>query len=235
VPETETAPRTRGYFNQGQLEDLDLAESILAAARAHSTEMTERDITAEWLDRLAAVIAEARQRSSGTGHGTSGSKNATTATEGAAKNLVTALKQIQSAAKQKHRMLAEDDDPETNFPTDGYLISRRLDASRALLLQNAAALIARAKADSLPGFRTPASIAAIETLLNKYRATEDNQQDVTLTKELSRISRDTLIDSINHRRSAIQHAADAAWPPAMEQNRPTRKIFSLPPNRSLGM
>ena len=45
----------------------------------------------------------------------------------------------------------------TNFPTDGYLIGTRLDASR-----------------------------------------------------------DTLLNSINHRRAAIQHAADALWPASDE-------------------
>ncbi|MES2924766.1 MAG: hypothetical protein V4819_24645 [Verrucomicrobiota bacterium] len=35
---------------------------------------------------------------------------------------------------------------------------------------------------------------------------------VTRDKELSRIDRDTLLDSINRCRAAIQHAADALWP-----------------------
>ncbi|MES2709109.1 MAG: hypothetical protein V4726_21110 [Verrucomicrobiota bacterium] len=233
--ETAAPPRTRGYFNQSQLEDLDLAESVLAAARAHPAEMTDRDLTTEWLEACAAVIAEARGRSTGTGQSGTGSKKATTSAAATARSLVTALKQIQSAAKQKHWMLAEDGDPATSFPTDGYLIGSRLDASRALLLQSADALITRAAADSLPGFRTPEKITAVETLLHHYRATEDSQQDAVRGKELSRIDRDSLLHTLNHRRAAIQHAADALWPPAIEENRPVRKTFALPLNRTLGL
>ena len=45
-----------------------------------------------------------------------------------ATDLAAALQKIQSSAKQKHKMLDEDGDPATNFPTDGYLIGTRLDA-----------------------------------------------------------------------------------------------------------
>lgn len=47
--------------------------------------------------------------------------------------LGTALKRIQSAAKQKHQMLAGDGDSVTNFPTDGYLIGIRPDAKHSVL------------------------------------------------------------------------------------------------------
>ena len=43
------APRARGYFNQNQTEDLSLADSVLAAARSHPAEMTDREITTAWL------------------------------------------------------------------------------------------------------------------------------------------------------------------------------------------
>ena len=58
----------------------------------------------------------------------------------------------------------------------------------------------------------------------------------------SRIDRDTLLNSINRRRAAIQHAADALWPatdalwPATDEaNRPTRKTFGIPLNRAMGL
>jgi hypothetical protein len=43
TPSEDPAPR--GYFNQGQLEDLDLADSVFAAAESYPDEMTSRDIT----------------------------------------------------------------------------------------------------------------------------------------------------------------------------------------------
>ena len=229
------APRVRGYFNQNQTEDLGLADSVLAAARSHPEEMTDRDLTTAWLGQFEAALAEARQRASATGQQGGESKQATGAASSAAAGLVKALKQIQSSAKQKHQMLAEDGDPATHFATDGYLIGTRLDANRAILLQSADALIARAKADSLPGFKTPEKIAAVENLLTAYSDTKDDQQDATRDKELSRIDRDTLLNSINRRRAAIQHAADALWPASDEANRPIRKTFGIPLNRAMGL
>jgi hypothetical protein len=48
-------------------------------------------------------------------------------------------------------------------------------------------------------------------------------------------SRDKLIKTINTRRSAIQHAADAIWPYSEEENAAQRKAFELPQNRPLSM
>jgi len=223
------------YFNLGQIEAIDLADSVFAAASARPEQMTLRDITPTWLEGFSAAIAEARRRSSATYvHVTEAKKATTDATKAAAK-LVTALKQIQSAAKQKHQMLAEDGDPTTNFATDAYLIGTRMDASRAILRQCADTLITRAKEDSLPGYKTPELITPVEQLLTAYLGTKDDQADTTVDKELSRIDRDTLLNTINRRRAAVQHAADALWPASEESNRPIRKAFGIPLNRSMGL
>ncbi|MEO7100062.1 MAG: hypothetical protein ABI162_11915 [Luteolibacter sp.] len=218
------ANRSRGYFHQGQLDDLDTTTTVLAAARSYPEEMTSQDISATWLDDFAAILKEARRRSSSTGQDVIEAKQATQESNDAQAKLVAGLKRIQSAAKQKHQMLAEDGDPATNFPTDGYLIGTRLDASRAILIQSADSLIARAEADSLPGFKTPDKIAVIEELLAAYTGSKDGQQGANRDKELGRLSRDELIGRINARRAATQHAADALWPPT-EANRPIRKTF----------
>lgn len=132
---TPTTPRTRGYFNQSQIEDLELADIVIASARGHIAAMTEQDITPTWLDSFEAALQESRDRSTDASHGGDESKLATAAAARAAKALTIGLQKIQSAAKQKHKMLAEDGDPATNFPTDGYLIGSRLNGSRANLLQ----------------------------------------------------------------------------------------------------
>jgi hypothetical protein len=227
--------RTRGYFNQAQLEDLDLAETVLTAATAHAAALEEQDITAAYLAGFSQMVAEARQRATQSGHGHEESRQATASAIKAAAELHTALQRVQSAAKQKHKMLAEDGDPATDFPTDGYLIGSRLNGSRAALLQSAETLIARAKTDSLPGFKTPEKTAALDALLAAYRAAEGDQQDTSRTKEISRLTRDELLHTLNTRRSAIQHAADSLWPWSDEALRPIRKTFSLPLNRPLGM
>ncbi len=232
---TPSEPKSRSYFNQNQLEDIDLAESVHAAARQNAAALAEQDVTTAWLDGFAAALLEARSRANDATLGRESSKQATAAAEQAARDLAAALQKIQSAAKQKHKMLAEDGDPATNFPLDGYLIGTRLNANRATLIQSATALIARATADSLPGFKTPERIAAVQALLTACSATESGQQETTRDKELTRIDRDGLIHLINTRRSAVQHAADALWPAADEAHRPIRKTFSIPLTRALGV
>lgn len=235
-PATETeATRTRDYFNRDQLDDLDTATTVLAATRSYPEEMALQDLDAKWLGDYAALIKEARRRATLTGLGAVESKQATEESNDAEAKLVTGLKRIQSAAKQKHQMLAEDGDPATNFPTDGYLIGTRLDVSRTVLIQSADALLVRAGADSLPGFKTPDKIAGIENLLAAYQGSKEGQQDASRDKELARLGRDELIGRLNARRAATQHAADSLWPPTIESNRPIRKTFSLPLTRSMGL
>lgn len=69
-------------------------------------------------------------------------------------------------------------------------------------------LIARATAYSLPAFKTPEKLHAVQTLLTAFTGSEDTQQETNRDKELCRLDHDTILDIINTRRAAIQHAAD---------------------------
>jgi hypothetical protein len=227
TPETEEST-TRGYFNQAQLDDLKLAQDVLAAAGSHAAAMDEQDITAEWLAKFKEALAECRLRSTNAGQEADESEQATAAAIAAAKNLTIALQAIQASAKQKHQMLAEDGDPATNFPLDGYLIGSRIDANRSILIQSANTLITRAKADSLPGHKSAEKIAAIELLLKTYEGETQEKVETSRDKELARLDRDSLLHLVNSRRTAVQHAADAIWPAAIEATRPIHKTFSIP-------
>jgi hypothetical protein len=156
----------------------------------------------------------------------------------AANALEAGLRKIQSSAKQKFKMLAEDGDPSTNFPLDGYLIGARINTSRALIALIAratVALIARATVDDLPGFGTPEKINAIQNLFTAYKDTEGEKQESSEGKGLARLNRDELIDTLNSRRSAIQHAADAIWPYTEVLTRPIRSSFQIPTARPLSL
>ena len=130
-------------------------------------------------------------------------------------------------------MESEDDDPATNFQADGYLIGQRLNPNRATLLQNAATLLGKAEAEPLPGFKTPASIAAIEQAITNYKTATATAAEADKESADDRIARDALVRKINARRIAIQHAADALWPYTDEASGPVRKLFKLPPDRPL--
>ncbi len=53
--------------------------------------------------------------------------------------------------------------------------------------------------------------------------------------DAGRDNRNDLLEILNTRRSAIQHAADAIWPYTDELTRPIRKSFEIPQNRPLGI
>jgi isocitrate lyase len=224
---------TPGYFNQAQLEDITTAEDVLAAITDERAPLlTKRRIDQAYRDGLALLIKQARNKISNTAEAGSDSEDATMLTTGAARTLVVALQGIQSAAKQLKKMLAEDDDPATNFSTEGYLIGQRLNKNRATLLQNAEALIAKAGTDDLPGYDA-AEIALVQTALQEYRDDKSSQQKAGELSEQELQTRDGLIRKINARRAAIQHAADALWTYTEKTNRPTRKAFKLPLSRPL--
>ncbi|MDB6173986.1 MAG: hypothetical protein JWL59_3297 [Chthoniobacteraceae bacterium] len=220
----------RGYFNQSQLEDIKLAESILQAARnaRHSNALAGREITEDYLAGLESAIAMARLKIAGTGQAQSGQQPATLNASDAERDLITILQGIQSAAKQKHRMLEEED---ATFATDGYLIGLPLNANRATLLQNAATLAAKAGADALPGYKTAESLADIEATIAGFKRATITQHEREQETAEDRITRDKLIKKINARRIAIQHAADALWPYTESDNAPIRRAFEIPPDR----
>ncbi len=227
------APRPRSYFNKEQLEDIDEAASVLTAARSYAVQMADQGISAGYVDTFAATIAEARNRTANAGLTKDQAETETAESLAAAKALEAGLRKIQSSAKQKFKMLAEDGDPTTNFPLDGYLIGARINTSHAVLIQSATALIVRATQDDLPGFGTPERINAIQLLLTAYKGSEEVQQEGGEGKGLARLSRDELIDTLNTRRSAIQHAADAIWPYTDALTRPIRSSFQIPTARPL--
>ncbi len=230
--ETADAPRQRGYFNQAQLADVTEAEAILAAARQpeHTATLQTQQIDATYLDGLADALLAARRKITETGEGSGTKKSATLRVRGTERTLVTALQSIQSAAKQKRRMLDEDDDPTTNFSTEGYLIGRRLNPNRPTLLQNADALLAKATADDLPG-HPPERIAEIDAAKAAFRDDTAHQADTLEETATDRIERDKLVRKINSRRYAIQNAADRLYPYWNDDLDPTRRLFKLPVDR----
>lgn len=235
-PAPEPAPQRQppGYFNQAQLEDLDTAEDVLRELRKEpftSLVAAKRDLLPEWQQAYADLLAEARAKTTLTGQGKGKKKAAKLNADGTERVLLTALQGIQSAAKQKHRMMAEDDDPATNFPLDGYLINARLNPNRASLLQNAESLLAKALADALPGHKTAADLLPIRNALLAYTNAEGGQSETDKLTEEERIARDKLVKRINSRRLAAQNAIDGLFPYTDEDNGPTRKAFGLPDNR----
>lgn len=228
------AESSPGYFNQSQLEEIALAEDVLAAGEddKFAAALDGEGITADYLKTFAGRIAEARRRSTATGQTRDSARAATTHATGTQLALVEALQGLQSAARQKARMAQDPDDPTEPFTTDGYLIGERLNPSRAALLQNADTLLAKATADQLPGYPA-AKLTKVAETIQAYRDDKTEQAGAQQTQESTRIDRDALLRRITSRRLAIQHAADRLWPYTRPVNRPIRKLFGLPLSRPM--
>lgn len=233
TPSPDKHPAPHSYFNRAQLEDLDLADEIYRQAikAPYDTALASRDLDQPWFVAYGQAIADARTKTTATGQSGENRKAAAVNAGDNERNLLRQLQSIQSAARQKHRMLDLDDDPTTNFPLDGYLIGQRLNTSRAALLQNAASLIAKAEADRLPGYRTAEALAAVRVPLQTYTQAETHQATTMETAGADRAARDKLIRNLNTRRQAVQCAIDGLYSYLDDANAVTRRAFKLQPNR----
>lgn len=233
APEPVPHHRPRGYFNQAQLADLGLGEEVHrnALKEPYKTRLATRDIDTAYLDALGGLLTQARTKTTETGQDNDHRHAATLHASGAERELIKQLQGIQAAAKQKHRMLEADGDPAAIFPLDGYLICQRLNPSRGLLIQNADALLAKAKADQLPGYKTDADRKPVADALAAFRTAGSGQSDAQEEAGQDRLSRDELIRRINSRRLAIQHALDALHSYTDDANAPARKCFKLSADR----
>ncbi len=236
TPDPTPAPHPRGYFNKSQLADIQIAEDIHTAAIApsHAPALLEEDIDPAFITLFDGKLQIVRGQISATGQNAEDKITASLAATGAERTLLLALQGIQSAAKQRARFEAMDGDPATNFQATGYLIGKRLNASRPKLLQNADALIIKAKTETLPGHK-PAKIVQIEGKLQAYRDDKKSQTDTVEESSEERIARDKIVHEINSLRIAIQHAADRVYPYTEEENRPQRVTFKLPLDRAMAV
>ena len=234
-PAPAKKPHKPGYFNHAQLADLTLAEDLVGEAQApvHADLIAKKKLTLAWLTNFAALVKSARDKTNETGQAKDTAAAATHQATGTELVLLVALHGIQAARRQQRRM-GQLETPVVEYSLAGYLISgrERLNGSREKLLQNAEALIAKAKTDNLPGYDAPA-IADVQTALDDYKNDKTQQGDDQEIKGKDRLERDGLLEKINAGRLAIQHAADGVWSYTDPINAPIRSAFKLPPNRPL--
>ena len=209
-------------FHQAQLAALNEADKICVAAQkpAYAPALAVREITAAEVTQLVADILTCRQTAAAATQSSTGKRVATDAMHTAETNLLTALHEVQAAARQKYAR--------TN-PTqmNDYMVGHRLNPNQATFKQSVQAIIKKLGTDTLPGI-TPAKAANLQTLLTAYTtlaANPDSQQSDATTE---RRQRDAQISSITDRRLTIQFAADAEWPYTVDTNAGIRSEFYLP-------
>jgi hypothetical protein len=222
TPEPEKNKRPRGILNQAQIQALTKADQICLAAKkgAYAPKLSGREIEPGFVDTLLDDIKSARKKASDAVHGTSGKESSSLSEDNTEKELVIALQEIQSAAKQKY---ARTDPPRLQ----DYYVGTRLNANRAMLEQASQGMINQLQNDTLPGI-TPIKIANLETMRQAYVGANATQGDMQSGATTDRRSLEDMIHSITDRRVTIQFAADAEWPYSDDMNHAIRKEFYLP-------
>jgi hypothetical protein len=217
--------RNQPGLNQAQLVELTKAEQIVMAARKtiYRALLQAREITNAFLNALDTDIGSARSKSAGALQFTV-SKVVATVSEGDAEEaLVTALQEVQAAAKQKY--------VRTNrVMLQGYFVGKDIAANRHTLEQVSAAFLEKLGTDTLPGM-TPEKVGALGDLREAYVSANGDQTDEQSSATQERCGRNELVSSIVDRRIQIQLAADAQWPYRVAANEAARREFYLPLDR----
>jgi hypothetical protein len=227
-PSPDKTPRLRGSLNQSQLDDLNRAEQLCQVAQRpeFTAALAGRGIDAAFLTALENDIANARSTAGSAVGGTASRASATAAETTAMDNLTAAVREIQTAAKQKYRGGDE-------AHLQNYFISERID-QRARLEQVASAISGRLAGaqpmDTLPGI-TPAKVTQLQTLLTAYRDVNVSQTAAQGAATGARTQLSGQIESINQRRRQLQLAAEAEWPSSNPANAAVRREFQLSANR----
>ncbi len=219
---TPSVPHPHSLFNQAQLAALNEADKICTAAQkpAYAPPLAVREVTAAYVTQLAADILACRQTGATAVQSTTGKTAATDALHIAETDLMTALHEVQAAARQKYAR--------TNpVMLHDYLVGHRLNPNQATFKESVQAIITKLGTDTLPGI-TPAKVANLPVLLTAYTTAAANPVSRQSDATTQRKQRDTQVSSITDRRITIQFAADAEWPFSVDANAGIRVEFFLP-------
>ncbi len=222
TPEPEKSKRARSVLNQAQIQALSKAEQIGLCAQKddYAAKLAEREIDAGFVSTLLSDVEAARKKSATALRSTTSKESATVTEDHTERDLVVALQEVQSAAKQKY---ARSDAARLQ----DYLVGTRLNASRPTLEQASLNIIDKLGEDSLPGI-TATKITNLSTLRQAWIAADSDQGGNQSTATTSRKTLEDMIQSITDRRVTIQFAADAEWPYSSDLNHGIRKEFSVP-------
>ena len=219
--------RIRGDMNHAHVAALDEADQLCIKAQkpAYAPALAARTIDATFVTTLSNDAKAARNQLSTAVASTTSKTTDVVGQSTAEDELVAAIHEVQSAAKQKygrtqHTILAD------------YHVNTkpRMDANRAMLEQVSQNIINKLATDTLPGI-TPAKVTNLTTLRTAYVNSKDPTTSDQSAATGSRKQLEDQIHSITDRRIQLQHAADAEWPYTVAADAGIRGEFQLPLGR----
>lgn len=248
---TAGAPQTRSTFNRTQLEDLELAEDIVRAARGepYKSELIAREIPPAEVESLWTLCGTARQRTTAAILEDTAGEAGTLLATGQERALILLLQEIQAAAKQKYGRRQP-------VRLQDFFVGRRLNPNDAVLHQSAFTIaliltppsgtdlatardrlpgIALAKINTLRGMigLAPAPLVAAGGSSASASSSSSSSGGGLVPPDAvaDRAERDRIIREINDRRMEIQWAMDAGHPYTEPANAEARRAFHLPRSR----
>jgi hypothetical protein len=191
----------------------------------YASALGKREIDAAFLTGFEADVAAAKKVAGSLTGKTAEKEGDTDHEEDCKKALVSTLKNVQKAAKQK-ALRTEDD-----TWLKKYVVGDKFYSSRKLLTDTAEAFIGTALGDKLPGI-DQAAVGAIQTALKDYEKAQTGQLDAEGNKTTTYVQLEAAIEDIARRRREIQVAADAIWSPEEKTNAGIRKKFKIPATKA---
>ncbi|WP_309721073.1 hypothetical protein [Armatimonas sp.] len=228
TPTPSTTTRTRSVFSEKRIADLELAARITdtALSTSHAAKLAEHEIAMTFVQALAADVALCRTSIARLLTQTS-ERTVQTETESDWRTQIEqSISTVQAAARQKYV-----GDPHRAERLRPYAIGEDIaKQSRAALTQTTTNILAALATDALPGI-TPAKVAALQSALDSWIATDRAQGGAGETVLQTRKQINDLLGTIATRRQTLQFAADAAYPSRNSSNAETRALFGLPRTR----
>ena len=224
-PEVAKPKAKRGLINKKYLDALDRASSVVTAAKNadYAPKLAESEIDAPFVTQLEIDIAACTARIAKAGDLTSDIRVATAAEVKAQEVLLSAIKAVQAAAKQKFSRT-------TPQQMKDYFVGENIDSSRARVLLVADSILTKLASESLPGI-IAAKVTNLKTLRAAYAAAGDGQGGTQSKASQEREAVEAAVQNITDRRVQIQYAAEGIWQSDNEANAPIRREFQLPPDR----
>lgn len=225
APAPEKEKRHRGVWGiqKKDLNELAKAEQISVAAVKYARQLARRAIDSPITDKFRSDIESTRTKVGEAMQGFTRRRQSTAAEREAERNLLAALREIQSAAKQRFARTNQ-------LALKNYNVGRKLNGSRPRLEQTAASLLARAEEDSLPGI-PPSKLKEFRSAQTAWMEAGSLHVGHESLRQSDTHERNKLIESIRTQRIQIQYAADAEWPYWDPASAPIRVEFCLPPHQ----
>ena len=222
--------RERSGLNKGEIKELNLAEDLVAVGGkpAYLPVLNVHEIDANFLDVITKGIKAARGQGASASQNDTGKESATINEQEARANLVTAMRQVQAAAKRKWARTQ----PEK---LDDYAVNKNINASRPVLEEQSAQFIEKLNTSERPPSINTTFITKLATARSGFMSFGNEQGSKQSAASGARDARKQLVATIKDRRLELQYAADGAWPPGQPGNAAIRREFGLPPDRFLSV